>query len=561
MPSDTPSGVALINKAARTDAELSAQLRASQTPADIAAVLGLPLGLLNSLAYSRRRPAYRIFHVPKANGGTREIMAPHPRLKEAQRLLGRALNAAYQPPSTVHGFTAGRSALTNARAHVGNRWVFNIDLENFFPSISFGRVRAMLRTRPYAMGDEAAQLIASLCCHDGVLAQGAPTSPILANMVTAMMDTHLRNYAAANRCRYTRYADDLTFSTPIRRFPAALAERRADGTLTVHPDLATIIARYGFTVNPGKTRLAFHSEQQQVTGLVVNNRPNLPRTTIRQIRGMMHAWLRHGDAAEATFTSEFDAKRRSERPGLFREVLTGKLSYLAMVKGKADPVHVNLVQRGRRRYDDENSTTAFYDISIPEDGVVILEGNDITEGATQGTGFFLEGVGLVTCAHICAPDLHAFRWHHPLTAHRTVQRISDSNWDVAIHSTTLPSRFAFRVGSTVGLQIGSRVRVLGFPNWAPGRPMSVTDALIHGELASSFGARRFSITSAIFGGNSGGPVINHGGEVVGVALKGMFQNGGGSENMFIPIDYVLDLHRRLPVARTLGASGAGFEAA
>ena len=526
-----------------------ASFKALTNEENVAAMLSLPLGKLKYFAFNRSAKTYTIFRIPKAAGGFREITAPIAELREVQRRLMRIMEIVYHPREVVHGFRKARSSVTNAREHIGARWILNVDLENFFPSIGFGRVRGMLMAHPYYVKEQAATLIAALCCYQRCLPQGAPTSPVLANMICARLDTELRAYASLNRCRYSRYADDITLSTRKSRFPGAVAARGAHSPVNVGEQLRNIISKNGFTINDKKSRLSHYSERQEVTGLVTNRIVNVPREFVRELRAMMHAWTKFGeDEAQADFLRRRSDISFNPSQTIFRDVILGKLSYLAMVKGRDDSVYVRLVRRGRSRIDDSFSTDVFYKLPIPEDAVVVLEGFDRSGMPSgQGTGFFLEGVGLVTCAHAVAHEMIAFRWHHP--AHRCQVSVlqQHDDWDVAILKSGMKARYELRRGSTAQLEAGSRVRVLGFPNWANGRPLAVTDALIQGEHAGQFGARRLSINSAIFGGNSGGPVVNAAGEVVGIALKGMFQDKGGTENMFIPIDYVFSL-------RALGGS-------
>ena len=166
---------------------------------------------------------YREFRVHKKAGGVRMIEAPSPGLKELQRLINELLQAAYQPRRCVTGFVARRGIVSNAEKHVAQRWVLNVDMADFFPTIDFGRVRGMLLKRPYSLPGRVATVIAQLCCHGGHLPQGAPTSPALANMICARMDSELSRFTKEHRVVYSRYADDITFSTSAPNFPKTVA--------------------------------------------------------------------------------------------------------------------------------------------------------------------------------------------------------------------------------------------------------------------------------------------------------------------------------------------------
>jgi RNA-directed DNA polymerase len=166
---------------------------------------------------------YRSFRIPKKrkDAGKRVIQEPIPNLKIIQQKLLHVLQLVYNPKPSVHGFRQGKSIVTNAENHVKRRYVFNLDLKDFFPSIHFGRVH--FRAHPYNLNYKVATVLAQICSQPTGLPQGAPTSPIVSNMLCARMDSQLQTLAKRHYCYYTRYADDLTFSTSRRKFPAALA--------------------------------------------------------------------------------------------------------------------------------------------------------------------------------------------------------------------------------------------------------------------------------------------------------------------------------------------------
>ena len=322
--------------------ELRKGFFALETPQDVAALLDARYDRLVWHLYgSEHEQRYTTFEIPKRSGGTREIRAPQPGLKTLQRKLNQVLQAVYEPRDSVHGFVYGRSVRTNAGAHARRRYVFNVDLESFFPSVNFGRVRGLLMARPYRCSPEVATVLAQIACHDNQLPQGAPTSPILANMVCWGMDSALQRLAGQCRSTYTRYADDLTFSTNRRDFPTELATID-DGEVRLGPELAAVLERSGFRVNARKVRLQTSEFRQEVTGLTVNVFPNVRRRYVRQIRAMLHAWRTYGlAAAEAEYRRRYAQDHRGPGRGApsFRAVVEGKLAYLAMVRGEADPVY------------------------------------------------------------------------------------------------------------------------------------------------------------------------------------------------------------------------------
>lgn len=242
---------------------------------------------------------YEVFEVPKKSGGIRTIGAPSSVLKLIQRRLSEVLQNTYKPKPVVYGFVIGKNIVDNARRHRKKNWVLNIDLEDFFPSFNFGRVRGMFMSKPYNLPDSVATILAQICCFKNALPQGAPTSPVVSNMICAKMDSELQDLAWSCRCFYTRYADDITFSTTLPEFPIQIAKVHSLLDVEIGKELQEIISNNGFTINLNKTRAFSRQQRQEVTGLTVNKLPNVRREYIAQIRAMLHAWEKYGlQAAE-----------------------------------------------------------------------------------------------------------------------------------------------------------------------------------------------------------------------------------------------------------------------
>ena len=352
LASQTPREPTLARDLSRSDDELRRLFGSLRTRADVAELLEVPDRVLVSVLYLRKEPnRYRTIHIAKRKGGTREVRVPPHSLSILQAKLNRVLQAVYNPRSWVHGFARSRSIVSNAAVHAGKRWVLNVDLEEFFPSINFGRVRGVFVARPYDVGPAAATVLAQICCTENQLPQGSACSPVVSNMICGRLDGELA--ALARRCgaAYTRYADDITLSVRKSEFPADLATAGGSwvgGSVVIGPVLRHVIESNRFRINESKTRLQFRDCRQRVTGLTTNVFPNIPRERVRELRGMLHAWHRFGlEGAEEVFHDRFDLRhRRDGAPApSFRNVVRGKLEFLRMVRGDRDPIYVKLRQR------------------------------------------------------------------------------------------------------------------------------------------------------------------------------------------------------------------------
>ena len=294
-----------------------------------------------------RRDRYNHFEIKKRSGETRRIDAPVAPLKAIQRSLASALTTSYKPPAHVHGFTRDRSPLTNARIHVGQRWLFAIDLANFFPSITYKRVRGLFRSWPFMYPEPVARLLAELCCYRNALPQGAPTSPIISNYLCRSMDRQIAQLAIKHRCYYSRYADDLVFSTDRTSFPTGIASFE-EGRAEPSHALASIVKSSGFRINKKKTRMQICFERQRVTGLVVNEKANIPRSYLRGLRALIYIWERYGpqDAAQALQRAHPDFNRPPGKayPGL-AQVVRGRIQYVGSVRGWNDSAYLKLARR------------------------------------------------------------------------------------------------------------------------------------------------------------------------------------------------------------------------
>jgi retron-type reverse transcriptase len=222
-------------------------------------------------------PAYEEFSIPKRGGGRRMICAPVPELRELQRRILRRLLSRLAAHAAAHAFERDRSIVTNARPHVGRGVVVCQDLCDFFPSTAPRRVHGYFRA--IGWNRPAARTLTRLTTHNGGLPQGAPTSPRLSNLVNRRLDMRLSGLAQKFGAHYSRYADDITFSLDTDDHEAVRAIVGAT---------RRIAAEMGYETHPGKCRIMHAHERQKVTGLVVNDRVNLPRHVRRRLRAVDH---------------------------------------------------------------------------------------------------------------------------------------------------------------------------------------------------------------------------------------------------------------------------------
>lgn len=497
-------------------------------------LLGLPYVELKTLLYPH--PPYKSFVIQKRNGTSRLINEPRRKLKDLQAILLAYLyeHASSMKPC-VHGFTPGRSIVTNANAHCSpkTRFLLNIDIEDFFPSITFYRVRGILQSKPFAFSYSVATVLAQLCTFNGVLPQGAPTSPLLANLACRSLDGELMNLARRHRATYSRYADDITFSFSVTRsesLPANVCSFDS-GILTLGEELRAIFASHSFRINPNKSRLSSRRHRLEVTGVTINKFPNVKRKFVDTIRGGLHAWKVYGySLAQAEWEKrvvdgmgkdyEHRPWKRQTRirvvPKL-KNVLWGKLLYLRMVRGSDDALYMRLAKRYNALCKGELSKGTFVCSSLPvdsvvrtragsEDAVFVIEwigdykisGLGITEMVGgQGTAFAYKDVGLITCNHVLGfsgelVDDHARKNEfvhtaidskdvnnakltitNPMTGNSWKGKIvcRDKDYDLAIiqFDDENPPSHHYFQGRGTSIQVPEKGTLIGFPNHSPGK--------------------------------------------------------------------------------------------
>jgi retron-type reverse transcriptase len=287
----------LNNRESDSERLASYNLPKYSNASEIASAMGISIGQLRFLAFSRKTSKtthYVRFKIPKKTGGERTISAPMPRLKTAQHWILKNILEKVQINSAAHGFCSKHSIVTNAEPHLGAEVIVNVDLKDFFPSISYRRIKGLFKSLGYS---EAASTIFGLICTEPEveqvslddityyiatsirhLPQGAPTSPALTNILCRRLDKRLTKAATELGFTYTRYADDLTFSAKGESC------RNVCNILGLVHDT---VKHEGLEVNTQKTRVLRKGRQQEVTGVVVNKKLSVCKKTLKKFRAVL----------------------------------------------------------------------------------------------------------------------------------------------------------------------------------------------------------------------------------------------------------------------------------
>ncbi|MBB3773389.1 retron-type reverse transcriptase [Angulomicrobium tetraedrale] len=374
------------------------KLKAAKDRKELATVLGYKPSALTAIIYHPpAKDRYTNFEIDKKSGGKRTIKAPDAKLKKLQSHLSHLLYACLDEIEKERdakplsfGFRRDRWIADNATRHKRRKWVLNLDLADYFPSFNFGRVRGFfLKDNSFALQPEVATTIAQIACDGTALPQGSPCSPIIAELIGQVLDMRLVRLAKKYGVTYSRYADDITFSTSQKDFPAGLASQDPTDATIWHlsDELLGKITASGFAVNPAKTRVQFRGSRQTVTGLVVNEKVNIPSEYYRNARAMCDALFSSGQyftsmkasAPEPDLTSNLnplegvlghiyavtqtedrrDVREQRIKPRAIRSLYRRFLFYkyfvalqapLIVTEGKTDPVYLREAVKARTAF-------------------------------------------------------------------------------------------------------------------------------------------------------------------------------------------------------------------
>lgn len=311
-----------LKAGASAPARVSADVPALPTLKALESWLGLDSGQLTWLTSFHEHYWHR--WVRKRSLGQRLLEIPKKRLRTLQRKILHEILDVIPLHPCAHGFRRGHSILTNASPHLGQPLVMNFDLKDFFLTLDSRRVRGVFAMVGYSVS--VARALGALCTSLAYLRdsplnwleeqvyrlrhlpQGSPASPALANLCAFRLDIRLEGLARKLGATYTRYADDLTFSGP-RHLAGSFLEW-----------VPVIALEEGFEVNHRKTSLMRASRRQSVTGIVVNQRPNVKRRDYDILKATLHNCARHGPTAQ----------NRQDHPD-FRAHLQGRVAHFLQV--------------------------------------------------------------------------------------------------------------------------------------------------------------------------------------------------------------------------------------
>lgn len=512
------------------------------------------------LFVKRPENLYKTFCIPKKKGGNRIISAPNIKLKKIQSKLAYILQLIYEPKVCAFGFVKDRNIVDNARKHTKKQEILNIDLKDFFTQFHFGRVRGMLMAKPYSIGIEAATTIAQIACYNGKLPQGAPTSPILTNMLCVPLDNSLMQFAKKYGLTFTRYADDLTFSS----YKECLFEEivyKVDDKLILCEELQKIFEKHNIIVNKNKITLRNRFSRQETTGIIVNRFPNVKREYYKQLRailyncstaGVYNAAKKYIDLGLCHNSKIIAYKDKPESEELvvnwFKMVIKGKITFIKQVKGQEHPSFYALASKANEVFKEELFDLSYFDKlnSILRNNVFIVQERP-SDNIRQGSAFYVSNIGLFTSYHVT--ETNAFFELYSSIGQKTNHIISNElnlksdnkDIDYSLFDIRVNDAIDLNIGDSSSLAIGDSVIIAGFPDYKAGDSITTQTCQIV-SISTLFGAPFYKVSGRIIHGASGGVVLNSRCEVVGIIKGGIvtLEDDSNNDNQgFLPIHIVV----------------------
>lgn len=543
----------------RTENEIKELFGKAKTRKDIADLLEIEEKSLKYYLFVKRpENMYRAFSIPKKHGGSRQINAPSKKWCNIQRKLAYILTLKYKPKVCAYGFIKQKNILGNALQHTKKAEILNIDLKDFFTQFHFGRIAGMLKSKPYSLGEEAAITIAQIACLNGVLPQGAPTSPILTNMLCASLDNQLIKFAKKHGLIYTRYADDITFSSYRHNISENIIFEN-DNKLILCESLKMILKRNNLVENEEKITFRTKYRRQEVTGVVVNKFPNIKREYLKNLRALLHNCEKNGIYNEALkYIDKGYCKNKKiiilkENPDnqqlveeWYKSVLIGKIRFVKQIKGAQSFTFFSLALAANKAFSETIFDLSYFDQmnAIIDKNVFVLQTNDEKK---QGSGFYVPEYGLFTSYHVTEDGEFYYLWRDsnkvlslPICA--TInQKYANDTIDYALYNVKISDTVPLSIGKSSELKVGDTVVIAGFPDYMKGDTITKEECKITG-ITQLFGAPFYKVSGRVVHGASGGIVLNTIHQVVGIIKGGCPSDDENNMTMkqgFVPIDLVI----------------------
>lgn len=511
--------------------EISEKFLKIKTLEELADILNCKINTLNYYCtYKQSRKCYTSFVLKKKSGGMRYIDAPNKQLKYIQKRLSSILYDIYAPKKVVTGFVKGKSVVTNAQIHTNKKAVLNLDIENFFDTIHFGRVLGVFKKQPFNFNDRIALSIAQLVCHDGKLPQGAPTSPIISNFICRTLDNDLTELARKYKILYTRYCDDITFSTKAKEFPQSVAFF-CNGKLSIGEELKQILNKNRFKLNDRKLRIQKTNSRQMVTGIVVNEKANILNRKYREFRAILHYTYCNGLKEGAQKNGYIKNDLPDE--DAFNRFLIGTINYYKMVMTIYSTKYQSLAEKyneiaGKKIFPIPDS----FETNV-QNYVFII---DDLDNDCRGTAFLVKNLGLVTCLH----NIYGLKSEIDLDdlknkINRSVKVFLPSNENKMylvslkeVHNAEDLLVLNINISKDKGFEIekqnlnpgdGDFISV-GYPKYNRGDTPTILRGINISAKNYNFGQELYAVDKTFVVGSSGGPIFNKSSKVVGYIDRG-----------------------------------------
>lgn len=523
-----------------------------KTEADLANFLNISEGTLkyysNPITPSK---AYTTTILKKKNGEDRIVCAPVRILKYIQRQISDVLYELYKPSRCVTGYVRKKSICDNARPHTSKRMIICLDLKDFFTSIHFGRVRGMFLNQPFNFNTTISTVLANLTCRNGSLPQGAPSSPIISNYICRRFDGDFMKLCAKYKLVYTRYCDDITISTKAYSFPHSIIYFST--TWSLGDDIRELIQKHNFILNESKFRVVTNKTRQMVTGLVTNQKVNIPKNKYRKLRAELYYTLKNGLDEAAKHDGYIHNKIVDKNA--FLNHLRGGVNFFKSVLAVDNPRYKWLANEFNKIVGENYFFVPSSWDELKNKAIFVLMNNKET---SQGTAFYVTDIGLITCLHtVCSisgrpsksdvetalNDYYAFL---PNTEYNHIKLSycwHSNDLDLLVLKfVDYTIRIGYEIEKNIVLSDGiNHLKALGYPEYGLGcsccfiQDMSITSNRV------LCGLKLYVVDKTFYIGASGGPVFNSANKVVGYIDRG---NEIGSDeeryNAFCSIAPLLD---------------------